>query len=233
MAKTTTLLAMRTAVQFQGDFENSPVFTPARIDAIINEGVEEFWDLLLDGRPDTLIKTVSLATVASSDSVALPSDFYRLRLVEILNGADYYPLQKHDIGEAWRYQRGPATPTNFSYRIEPGSGTPFAIGLRIAPTPTAVYTLRVKYFPPATGLATDGSTLDTVNGFDGLIIARTIAKLKGGREGSDSAWWDREAARCEAGMRASVSPDDIGEPMSLSGQAGGSTYDAMYGLRVP
>ena len=43
-------------------------------------------DELLDGRPETLVKTATLATVAGSDSIALPTDFYRLRLVEVAVG---------------------------------------------------------------------------------------------------------------------------------------------------
>lgn len=233
MASNITLAALRSKIQFEGDFGNSRVFTAVRIDVMINAKVKEFWDLLLDGRPESLVKTASLSTAAASDSVAFPTDFYRLRLVEILDGAVYMPLRPHDIGEAWRYQLGNASPRNFTYRIEPGALNPFSLGLRLAPTPQAIYTVRVKYFTPATTLTADGDLLDTVNGYDELVKARVIATLKGGREGSDSSWWDREADRQEARIRAFASPLDVGEPMSLSGQAGGSAYGDMYGMGTP
>lgn len=233
MAKNVTLLVLRTKVQFQGDFENSSVFTPARIDVMINEAVEEFWDLLLDTRPESLLKTAAAVTVSGSDSVAFPTDLYRLRLVEILVGTDYFPLTPHSVSEAWRYQRGPADGRRFTYRVEPGALTPFAPGIRLAPTPAAVHTLRLKYYPPATDLVLDADTLDSVNGFDSLVVARVIAKLKGGREGTDSSWWDAEARRCEEGMRAAAGPIDVGEPYSLSGQAGDSPGFEWLGLRGP
>ena len=83
MAKTITLAQLIERVRFQGDLENSRVASDARITEIVNRGIEGVWDLLLDTRPEQYITTTTLTTTPGSDSVALPADFYRLRLVEI------------------------------------------------------------------------------------------------------------------------------------------------------
>lgn len=219
MAKTITLAQLIERVRFQGDLENSRVASDARITEIVNRGIEGVWDLLLDTRPEQYITTTTLTTTPGSDSVALPADFYRLRLVEIFDGSLYRPLKPHNVSEAWRYQLGASTPARMTYRVESDT-------LRILPVPTQAWTLRVRYHKPATDLVSGADTFDGVNGYEDLVIARSIALLRGGREGMDSTWWDQEAARLEADVRRSATPLDAGEPFALSGRAGSSwAYD--------
>ena len=213
MAKNVTLTQLIDRVRFQGDLENSAVMSDARITTVINAAIEGVWDLLLETRPDNYITTATLATVAGSESVTLPSDFFKLRLVEVYDGALYRPLRPHNVSEAWRYQTSAATPSRLTYRIETGT-------LRIVPTPTQIWTLRVRYFKAATDLVSGSDTLDGVNGYEDLVIAQAIAKLRGGREGMDTSWWDREVAKLTEAVRNSASPLDVGEPFALAGHPG-------------
>lgn len=213
MAKTVTLTQLIDRIRFQGDFENSRVMSDARITEVINAAIKGIWDLLLETRPDNYITTTTLTTTAGNDSVTLPTDFFKLRLVEVYDGACYRPLRPHNVSEAWRYQLMTPTASRLTYRIETGT-------LRIMPVPTQVWTLRVKYFKPATDLVSGSDTFDGVNGYEDLVIAQTIAKLRGGREGMDSSWWDKEAARMISDVRNSAAPLDVGEPFALSGRSG-------------
>lgn len=214
MAKNVTLTTLIATVRFQGDFESSRIMSDANITAAINSAGAELWDLLLDCRPDQYITTTtSLSTTAASDSVTLPTDFYRLRMVEVLDGSIYHTLRPHNLSEAWRYQLTGSAPSRFTYRIQSGA-------LRILPTPQAVYSLRISYFKPYTDFVLGADTFDAVNDYEDLIVARVIAKLRGGREGMDSSWWDGEAARLERSIRDTAGDVDAGEPFALSGRPG-------------
>ena len=213
MAKLTTLTQLIDRIRFQGDFENSRVMSDARITEVINASIEGLWDLMLDARPDNYISRIVTSTGAGVETLALPSDFYRLCQIEINDGSRWLVMRPHNLSEAWRYQNAPATAARITYRIQGGV-------IYFAPIPTASYQLRVYYFPPASDLVAGSDTLDGVNGYDDLVIAQTVAKLRGGREGMDSSWWDREAARMESDIRKHASPLDVGEPFALSGQAG-------------
>ena len=215
MAKNVTLASLISTVRFQGDFENSRVMSDAQITAAINSAGSELWDLLLDCRPDQYISTSSTTTTPGSEIVSLPVDFYRLRMVEVQDGSFWRTLRPHNLSEAWRYQIAGSSPSRLTYRIQSNT-------LRVVPTPTVAWSIRISYFMPFTDLALSGDTFDAVNDYDDLIVARVIAKLRGGREGMDSAWWDAEAARLERDVRNVAGDVDAGEPFALSGQRGDS-----------
>src|SRR5262245_28709322 len=170
MADNVTLSALRDEIRFLGDFENSRVVTDTRLNARINNAIKALWDLLLLHRPDTYVKeqTPAPTSTPGSNVLALAADFYRLRCVEVLVGANYFPVRTHNLRDAWRLERaGGAQPRGLRYRIQPG-GAPAATALRLAPTPQAVYTFRVHYLPAFADLVADGDTFDGVNGYDDL-----------------------------------------------------------------
>lgn len=217
MPKTVTFAELKTRVRFLGDFENSRVISDARLGEVVNASVESLWDLLLRHRPDAYVVEAALVpTVPGSNSIALPASFYRLRLVEVQDGTKYRRLHPHNLSEAWRIEGdGTSSPRRMRYRIQGGV-------LRLAPTPTAVFQIRVHYLPVATTLVADGDTLDSVNGYEDLIIADAIVQLKL-RESMPFGEWEARADKLRAEIIEASSDLDAGEAFLLSG--GVDTYE--------
>lgn len=211
MAVNVTLDQMRTRVRFLGDFENSRVISDARLDEVINANLRKVYDLLLRHRPEPYITEQSgpPVTVANSPNVALASNFYRLREVEVYDGGNYYKLRPVNLSEAWRFNAPAAAPRGFRYRVQ-------GANLVLVPTPTAVYTLRVYYFPAFTALASGSSAFDGVNGHEDLVIARSVVDLKM-RESMPAGEWSQRVLALTKEVMEAAGEVDSGDPFWLSG----------------
>lgn len=211
MSVTVTLSTLRARTRFLGDFENSRVISDVRLDEVLNANLRKVWDLLLRHRPDPYITEQSgpPATVANVATVALAANFYRLREVEVLDGGDYYKLRPVNVGEAWRFSTASAAPRGLRYR-------PQGANLVLVPTPPAVYTLRIYYFPAFTALVNPGDTFDGVNGYEDLVIARSIVDLKM-RESMPAGEWSQRVVDLTREIMEAASDLDAGEPFYLSG----------------
>src|SRR5215471_9045653 len=129
MAYTRTLLQLRTSVAIRGNYENSFDITSTVLNEAINDAIVDSYDVMVNRWLDyyTKVSSPTITVVSGTDSYALPSDFYKLRKVEILwdgsqpqrwkrlcpadlSGANYY-TQWGLINKAYRYRlQGGATP---------------------------------------------------------------------------------------------------------------------------
>lgn len=211
MPATQTLAQLRTRIRFDGDFENSRVISDARLLEVINASAREVWDWYAEKRRDLLITEQSgpPAMVPNTATVALASNLYRLEQVEILDGGQYYRVHPVNVHEAWRFNTSWASPRGFRYRVQ-------ANNLVFVPTPKAAYTLRVYYIPTLTALSADGDTFDGINGFEDLLIVRSILRLLR-REKMPTAEFVAEAERVERRVMAAAEQLDVGQPFFLSG----------------
>ncbi len=203
---------LKTRVRFRGGFENSRAITDTRLAELLNQELRHVWDLLIRHRSDPQVSMTTTATVVNDPLVVLPSNFYRLRQLEILDGTEYFPLAPVNLSEAWRFERGTTQPRGFRYRVVLDSGND---RVRLAPTPTRVYTLRVWYYPTFADLVDDTDVFNGVNGYEDLVIARVIEALKL-RDGMPANEWSQLVARREAEIKAEAEVDGK-EPFLLSG----------------
>lgn len=211
MSVTVTLAQLRTRVRFEGDFENSRVISDARLDEVINAAIRKVWDLLLRHRPDPYITEQAgpPATVANVATVALAANFYRLRQVEILDSGEYSKLRPVNVSEAYRFGRSSAAPRGFRYRLQ-------GANLVLVPTPTAVHTLKIYYLPAFTALVLAADTFDGINGYEDLVIARSICTLKR-RECQPMGEFAQQVVDLTREIVEAASDLDAGEPFYLSG----------------
>lgn len=203
MARTTTLAIMRASVRKRGDFDNSRVITDAMVDAAINRGIAKVWDVMLDARPDYYLATSSPVTVANQATITLPTDFYQLRKLEVLDGGDYRKVLPHNLSDSQRFT-GDASRL-FRYRIQ-GSAS-----LTLVPTPTQVWALRLYYLPHAPLLDDDADTFDGISGYEDMVESEAIYDLKK-REGMPAEEWYRTASELRAQIRGAAEVD-VGEPV--------------------
>lgn len=205
MPKTVTLATMRATVRFRGDFDNSRVMSDARIDEAINDGTAAVWDVLLRARPDYYVTTQTPTTTPGTATVALATDFYRLRKVELLLGSDYHRLMPVDLTATNRFA---ATGEPCRYRLQGST-------LVLVPTPAAAYSLRIYYLPYYPTLDDDADTFDGISGYEELITLEACYRLKM-REGMPVEELLREIGRQQQGIREAASDWDATEPTYLN-----------------
>jgi hypothetical protein len=211
MPANVTLSQLRTRTRFLSGLENSRSVSDARLNEVINASIRKVWDLLLRHRPDpyTTEQTPAPVTVANQASVALAANFYRLREVEVLDSGNYFRMRPINVSEAWRFENSTSQPRALRYRVQSNS-------LVIVPTPSAAYTLRVYYYPSFTALALDTDTFDGVNGYEDLVIARSIVDIKLRDSMPFGDWQSRVEVLQREIMEASADVD-AGQPFFLSG----------------
>ena len=145
MARTATLLNLRTWARQLSDTENDDSITDAELTALANRHYPEVYDLLIEaGPPEYFASTTTVSVTAGVIQYPLQSDFRALLGVYV-----------HESGD----ERRPIMPMSEGAR-----------GRFKAPTLSATVTL--EYIPAAGTLASNGDTVDGVSGWEELIVAR-------------------------------------------------------------
>ena len=207
MAKTVTLATLRAEVQARGQYEGSADITTTLLNSTINSAIAEVYDLLVARWADYYVTRANLSTVVGVDTVTLPSDFYKLRKVEIVDSSSpsgyrsLHPMDlsvSHAVGTTvWR--------KGYRYRLEAGT-------LVLMPTPVAVETLRIFYIAYAPVLVADADTWDTINQYDELVVQTALLKCKQ-REELPTDDIEREIVRLTMRIRSAADGRDATMPM--------------------
>lgn len=142
MARTVTLLQLRTRARELAGVEGDPNVTDTELTFLANQHVCEVYDALVDAGPaDYYASTTTVTTVAGTTLYALPADFRTLLEVYAQeSNADVRLLHPMGNGARARYR-----------------------------APAAVWSCTVEYVPTPTLLVADGDTFDGVSGWEELI----------------------------------------------------------------
>lgn len=165
MALNVTLLGLRTQVRDRADVKHSTYVTNSEINTYINSAYAELYDMLVKSTEDYYIKSASIVFNGSVDTMALPSDFYKLNGIDYsLNGITQ-PMEKFVFQDRNKYVYN----TNVvRYRIVKDS-------IVLKPMPSA-QTITIWYTPAITVLAADGDLVDGVNGWEDWIVLDATIK---------------------------------------------------------
>jgi len=207
MARTRTLLQLRTSVQQRGAYENSADITSAILTEAINEAISETYDILVQRWADYYVTRANLTVTANADTVALPSDFYKLRKLEVVDStapSGYRKLSTLDLS-ASHAVGSQVVGKRYRYRLEQGN-------VVLMPTPTTGETLRIFYVPEFTLLSADGDTFDGINGYEELVIQLALLRCKR-REELPTDDIEREINRLTLRVRDAADGRDASAPL--------------------
>ena len=156
MAYTKTLqqarysLARRIGIAGPSGETTSVSLTAAVLNEFINDSYQETYDILVSRWADYFTKTGTNQTMtANVGSYAVPSDFYKLRKVELANGDRWTKLLPHDLDVTHLYY---TTGTPRRYREQERN-------IVFSPAPATVETYRLWYIPIRTPLVLDADTI--------------------------------------------------------------------------
>ncbi len=205
---TKTLAEILEIVRFRGDFRNVQRFPTANVNAEIQAAWTELYELVADTNEGYFDTSATAATTAGTAFVAGPSDMWRVRGVDRLDGSDYIPLDQVGIDDRNRF--GSTTDEPSAYRLT-------ARGIDLYPTPGAIYTLRVTYTPTAPVLS---AAREYFNGWEEYVIYGALIRLtlNQQRTGGD---WERQLAMARERITRGASQRKAAEPEYLALREGG------------
>ena len=184
MARTRTLAELRTECRQRTEMEGSTFVADAELTRYLNQSIAKLHGKLVRAYGDQYFRTAStVSTVAGTDTVVLPTTFFRLLGVDVVIGGITQSLEPIDWSRRADY-------ANVGAVWSAGYPIVYSIGasggkLQLYPVPNGVYSLTMHYIPHATVLASDSDTFDGYSGWEHYVVLDTcIAMLA--KEESDT-----------------------------------------------
>lgn len=207
MARTLQLSELRAQVQRRGSYENSADITTAILNDFVNSAVAECYDILVQRWADYYLSTATVSVVASTQSYSLPTDFYKLRKVEIVDAtapSGYRALRPIDLAKT-HATGSQVVGHRYRYRLQ-------AASIYLYPLPLTSESLRIWYVPYCPVLVSDSDTFDGINGYEELVVQLALRQCKR-REELPTGEIDQEVARLTMRVRDAADGKDATEPM--------------------
>ena len=143
-------LARRCGVAGPTGETTSPSLTASVLNEFINDAYQETYDILVSKWADYFTLTGSDQTMTpGTASYAVPTDFYKLRKVELQVGSRWTRLLPHDLDVSHAYA---VSGTPRRYREQ-------ARNIVFAPAPSTAETYRLWYIPIRTPLTSDADVI--------------------------------------------------------------------------
>jgi len=209
-----SLLELRTQARQVADMEDNEFISDTELNNYINFAIAELHDILVSSYgEDYFLNEISGQTVSNTNAYDLPSDFYKLKGVDVkLNGSDYASLNQFNFNERNKYEDfGSWTLlgiSNIRYRVMGNK-------IRFTPTPDANVDYRLWYIPKATKLVADEDTLDDINQYSDMIILSAAIKMLM-KEESDTTALSNEKMRIISRIEEDSKNRNAGDAESIS-----------------
>lgn len=210
---TRSLAQLRQSFLVRGQYEGSGDITPSVANELLNDALEESYNLIVERWDDYYtVTSPPFMTVSGTASYALPTDFYKLRKVEILvsGGATdpqarwerLYPISVDDT-----HRKHCLVAKRYKYRIALAQVT-------LVPVPQATETLRVFYIPAAPQLITDTDTVSFDTPVEQKLVLHIALRDAYQRQDLSTAEIDAKIVQL-AGQLRTAGDHDAGEPFYL------------------
>ena len=191
MAREILLAELTTRVLSRADLPSSSTRHASsgsgnEVQAMIQNSATELYDLIVSRWRDYKLTSASLSTVATVDNYSLPTDFYKLHSVDLLNvygrNISMDHLEFEDRNEFVPWFAG-------TYTGIPCCVAVWGNRLYFRPKPSSVFSTTLWYTPVCPAITDSaGSGFDGINGWEDWIIEDCAAKLRREDDLDDSAW---------------------------------------------
>lgn len=207
MARSRTLLQLRTEVRQRADMVNSAFVTDSEVDRCINQSWARLYEALLAAGEDYYLKYVDVNTPVgafydlenyTSSGGTAATDVYQVRGVDAnYSGNITVNVPRFSWEERNLYLAAPALTPYYpivAYRFMQNPTTGKDAIEVIPATSTGVTNLRIWYYPNPKVLAADTDTIDGRSGWEEWVVVDAAIKLLT-KEESDTTQLERENAR--------------------------------------
>lgn len=213
-----TLDGLLDIVRTRGDYLSSLTFTPAYIKHEIQAAWNELYEIIEELNEGWWDKDSTVATVAGQAFIALPTDCWRVKGVDIDTGGTWQKIDQ--VPTAARNRRTGMSGRPDSYRLT-------MRGLELFPVPSTAYSLRITYAPICPAL--QDSVGIQLYGWQEYVITGALLRLDQ-REERPLQERQIELERCKQRVIKAASRRRQAEPELLTLHEGGfdSTFEEWY-----
>lgn len=200
-----TLLTLRTAARERADAVNSTFVSDTELTRYINASAQELYDLLVESNKDYATTLLSFSVSSPSTSYALPSDFYKLRGLDVSLNGSWVQVYPYDQMERGRYQDLALNRVfaNVYYHL-------FNNTLEFLPQAYAPGSYQLRYVPFMTVMSGDSDTFNGYNGFEEYIIVDAAIKMKD-KEETDTKVLEKQKADLRLRIQAMANVRDYAD----------------------
>lgn len=198
----------------RSDMEHSNLVSDSELTAYVNASLAELHDLLISSyNEDYIMESTQFTTTDGLElSYDLPSDFYKLRGVDVQIGSDWMTVKRFNFnrrnedssGYAWNILGSPY----LEYRLV-GSQ------IRFNRAPQTGTTFRVWYHPVVTKLVSGTDSYNDINGFIEYVVVDCAIKMLQ-KEESDVAVLMAQKEALRQRIVAMAQNRDANEPESIT-----------------
>lgn len=214
MAWTSTLAELIAAVKNRAGWHRSATLTDAVLTDFLNGAIAEVHQLLVQSWADYVTVEDTLSITASSATVALPSDFFKLARLDVLSGTQYERLRSFTVADEPMVED--ATGDGYVYTLRAGN-------IVLRPTPSSSGTLRILYIPHARKLSVEHTVTAVDTGSANSLTVPGHNFVDGDLVELGTSAADPPAGLTEDGDYYVILNDD--ETVSLAATSGGSAID--------
>ena len=170
MARTFTLIQIRTRARERADMVNSSFITDSELNGYISASYAELYDILVQSGLLYFTPTAQTITGNGSETYAVPSGYYGTVRVDRQEGSNFYPLQEYMITERHVHENGGGSEA----RVYSAQGS----NISLLPAPSSG-TYRHIYIPAPVDLtaSADSTTIDGVSGWEEYIVVDAARKM--------------------------------------------------------
>lgn len=220
MAFTRTAAVLKAEVQGVGQLENSTDITGSVLLRFVNDALAETRELLVGAWEDYYTTSANQVLTPGTDSYALPTDFYKLRKIDLaLGGGRFAKLRAHDLSGSQFYGPPTAVAGRYRYRMQAGN-------LVLVPSVTTSDTLTIYYVPLITELVADGDVMTFRVPLEHKLFLQIALFQCLERQELDTSNVERRIASLTQKVIEASADRDASEPFSLDPRGNpGEWYD--------
>lgn len=210
MARTVTLLELRTQARQRSDQVGSNFVSDSELTGYINASIAELYDLLVVNYGEdyfTSTTPASISIINGTDMYDLPATFYKLVGVDVLVGSYWTDIGKYSFKDRNRGQDSSQI-RDVKYRLH-GSK------IRFTPIPTTSHSVRLWFIAAPTKLSADGDTFDGISGWEEYVVVDAAIKMLS-KEESDVSVLVREKDRLRERIVSVSTNRDVAEPEQIA-----------------
>lgn len=209
MARTFLWSEIRTRIRQKVNKEQSQFVTNSEIDSLIEEAYSVMYNRLVNTNENYFISSTTLTLVAGTSIYSLPSDFLKLKGVDLNRNGLLYQLNQVPWEQRNKYQV-----ISVAYQSIPTEYMFYNNSLRFVPVPNGGYTVTVYYIPAPPKYISDSTTIDGVAGFEKYIVNYCAACIRD-KEEKDGSSFMLKAEKALQDMANAVAPRDFENAITI------------------
>lgn len=209
MARSFTWAEIRNRIRMRTNKEKSQFVTDSEINGLIEESLAVMYNKLVNTNENYFISSTTLTLVAGTEDYNLPSDFFKLKGVDISRNGFKYPMNQVPWEKRSKYQ------VTTSYQSTPIDYMFYGNKLRFLPVPNAGFSVILYYIPAAPVYVDDSTIIDGVSGFEKYIVYAVSSVIRA-KEEKRTQEFDDKAQMALQDLVNAVSPRDFENAVTVT-----------------